>query len=407
MTSDPCRSPLPSPTRAAGLARLRDFVGDAGRAYASLRNHDLPGHPHVSRLSAHVRHRLVTEEEVLATVLGRHSRAAAEKFVQEVYWRTYWKGWLERRPSVWTGYRAGVLRGLDRVAAETGLRDRWQAACTGETGIDAFDHWARELVQTGYLHNHARMWFASIWNFTLRLPWELGADLFLRHLADGDPASNTLGWRWVAGLQTPGTTYLARADNIARYTEGRFSPRGLATEALPVEGPPNPPAGPMPCGGAWDPDLRTGLLLTEDDLSPGFLTARGLLPSGIGLLACDDARSPLDTAAPVRAFTSAAIADMAARQAGGPDALAGPWRGDDAVDAAFDWASGFRQIVMPWAPTGPARDRVDALARRLDAAGIPLVRVLRDHDAAAWPHATHGFFRFREKIPTLLSRHSA
>ena len=60
------------------------------------------------------------------------------------------------------------------------------------TGIEGFDDWARELVDTGYMHNHARMWFASIWIFTLRLPWALGADFFLRHLLDADAASNTL-----------------------------------------------------------------------------------------------------------------------------------------------------------------------------------------------------------------------
>ncbi len=78
-------------------------------------------------------------------------------------------------------------------------------------------------MATGYLHNHARMWFASIWIFTLRLPWELGADFFLRHLLDGDPASNTLSWRWVGGMQTMGKTYLARADNIATL-HGRAVP---------------------------------------------------------------------------------------------------------------------------------------------------------------------------------------
>ncbi|MCK7502530.1 MAG: hypothetical protein MZW92_81430 [Comamonadaceae bacterium] len=85
------------------------------------------------------------------------------------------------------------------------------------------------------LHNHARLWFASLWIFTLELPWALGADFFLRHLLDGDPASNTLSWRWVVGLQTPGKIYLARADNIARFTAGRFpAVTGLATAARPL-----------------------------------------------------------------------------------------------------------------------------------------------------------------------------
>ena len=160
-----------------------------GRAYASERNYDRPGHEDVSRLSPYLRHRIVTEEEVLQAALVRHSASAAEKFIQEVYWRTYWKGWLEMRPSVWTMYQADVTAALNRVQTEGGLRAEWEAACRGATGIDAFDHWARELVETGYLHNHARMWFASIWIYTLNLPWALGADFFLRHLLDGDPAS--------------------------------------------------------------------------------------------------------------------------------------------------------------------------------------------------------------------------
>ena len=190
------------PTRTAALERLARFLPHAGRDYARLRNHDLPGHPHVSQLSPYLRHRVLTEDEVLVSVLSRWSLSSSEKFVQEVVWRAYFKGWLERRPDVWTDYRAGVAAAWNRVQTEAGLRRAWEAACRGETGIDAFDTWARELVATGYLHNHARMWFASMWCFTLELPWQLGADFFLRHLLDGDPASNTLGWRWVAGLHT-------------------------------------------------------------------------------------------------------------------------------------------------------------------------------------------------------------
>ena len=206
------------PTRTAALERLSAFVPLAGRAYAAQRNYDRPGHDDVSRLSPYIRHRILTEEEVLRAVLGRHSLSAAEKFVQEVFWRTYWKGWLEQRPTVWSDYRRGLNGARNRIATEGGLRADWEAACRGDTGISAFDHWAKELADTGYLHNHARMWFASIWVFTLNLPWELGADFFMRHLLDADAASNTLSWRWVAGLQTVGKNYVARASNISKYT---------------------------------------------------------------------------------------------------------------------------------------------------------------------------------------------
>jgi len=83
------------PTRAAALERLQNFTPPkAERDYARLRNFDLgPGHhTHVSGLSTYLRHRLIAEEEAIAAVTGRHSRLASEKFLQEVIWRTYWKG---------------------------------------------------------------------------------------------------------------------------------------------------------------------------------------------------------------------------------------------------------------------------------------------------------------------------
>ena len=106
------------------------------------------------------------------------------------------------RPSVWSEYQSDLKRLEDQIMTQSGLRRSWEMACEGNTEIDCFDFWAKELKETGYLHNHSRMWFASIWIFTLNLPWQLGADFFLRHLLDGDPASNTLSWKWVAGLQT-------------------------------------------------------------------------------------------------------------------------------------------------------------------------------------------------------------
>lgn len=383
------------PARAAGLDRLRRFVPQAGADYARRRNHDLgrDAHEGVSQLSPWIRRRLITEEEVLAAVLGRHSARAAEKFVQEVVWRSYWKGWLEMRPSVWTAYRAGVLRALDRVATEGGLRRDWEAACRGETGLDAFDAWARELVETGYLHNHARMWVASIWVFTLRLPWELGADFFLRHLLDGDPASNTLSWRWVAGLQTQGKTYLARASNIETYTGGRFRPEGLAPSAPPLEGPPHPPVGPVPCSDGIDPAAPTGLLLTEEDLAPGFVFEAGVRPRATAFLSRTAGLSPLAVAPHVGAHVRGAMEDTAARWA----ERLGPvtWLG--AADEIASWAAreGLTQIVTPWPCTGP-------VAEALDGTGVR--RIVRPWDAAAWPHATHGFFRFKNHIPALLGQ---
>lgn len=405
------------PTRAAGLARLADFVPRAGRAYAAERNTDHgPGdRTNVSTLSPWVRHRLVTEREVVAAVLERHSLSSAEKFVQEVYWRTYWKGWLERRPSVWTRYAASIAPTLDGLSAAE--RATYDDAVAGRTGIDGFDHWARELVETGYLHNHARMWFASIWIFTLRLPWQLGADFFLRHLLDGDPASNTLSWRWVAGLQTIGKTYLATADNIARYTDGRFRPRGLATVAHAVDDDaPVPPAGPAPVPEPLPRATRVALLLHEDDLHTESLPALPPEVTVLGVAAptAGEPRSPLaaTAAAPAR-FTAAALADGLTRAAAHHSTSGSASNGSAAPaehladlhpDTVIAWlrSLGAEALLTPHAPVGPTRDRLDALAAALRAEGIPLHRQLRGWDARAWPHAHRGFFPFKERIPALL-----
>lgn len=390
------------PTRTAALERLHRFVPHAARDYAARRNYDLgrDGHTGVSTLSPYLRARLLTEAEVLETVLNRHSPAAAEKFIQEVFWRTYWKGWLELRPGVWTQYRTALKQRLDDVQTQSGLRDEWAAACAGETDIECFNAWAQELVQTGYMHNHARMWFASIWIFTLRLPWELGADFFLRHLLDGDPASNTLSWRWVAGIQTPGKTYLARTSNISKYTEGRFAPKWqLAGVAIALNAPPVPAPLALPDSAHATPTPRTGLILHDEDFSPGFVLDRGIAPVATAVISTRAALSPLAIAPHVSTFSLGAANDVVRRFDG---RLGDVSQIDANATALASWAraADVDQIVTPYAPVGPAADLLRALARTDGAP--PVHQIRRDYDSRAWPHATHGFFRFKEKIPGLL-----
>ncbi|WP_242089040.1 FAD-binding domain-containing protein [Curtobacterium sp. DN_7.5] len=394
------------PTRAAGLDALHDFVPRAGADYRRDRNHDLgPSRTNVSGLSPYIRHRLVTEAEVVDAVLDRHSLHAAEKFVQEVFWRTYWKGWLEQRPEVWRRYRAEV-----RELLAGDLPDGYEDAVAGRTGIDAMDAWARELVDTGYLHNHVRMWFASIWVFTLGLPWQLGADFFLRHLLDGDAASNTLSWRWVAGLQTRGKTYLATTENIARYTDGRFAPTGLATDARALDEEPFPPATPIPDD--EEPSAvgsRVGLLLHEEDLEPASLLAQlgsSAPPLAAAAVVADaSSRSPAGASSLVRDFTAGAVADTAARTHDA-DGGAATVLGSAGAAAVLDWAATARldSVLVPYAPVGPVQERLDALRPALDGAGVRLVAVRRRWDSRAWPFASRGFFPFKERIPGLVRR---
>lgn len=367
----------------------------AGRAYAAGRNHDLAqdGTGAVSQLSPYLRHRLISEIEVALAVLDHHDHASCEKFIQEVFWRTYWKGWLEMRPSVWSAYRAEVQAGLNRLQTEAGLRANFDTACRGETDIECFNVWSQQLVSTGYLHNHARMWFASIWVFTLRLPWALGADFFMRHLLDGDAASNTLSWRWVAGLQTKGKTYLATPENIEKFTHGRFrpAPGSLAREAVPLEGPDHPPPTPQPELAASLDGVPTGLLIHEDDMLGGF----DALPhdGAIATLTCTDQRSPLAVSAPVRAFAHQALAGAAHNAAA-----------CNTIEDVLAWATRetLDQIVTPYAPVGPTSEALRRLDRALSEHGITLTRVQRPYDSLCWPNATKGFFPFKANIPDFL-----
>ncbi len=381
-------------SRTAALARLRDFAPVAGAQYARLRNIDRgPGdHQHVSRLSAALRRRLISEDEVVGAVLNQHGLAGAEKFVSEVFWRTYWKGWLEQRPSVWEGYLQAVARQEERQDRSTALTRRHSDAVDGRSGIDCFDAWATELRETGYLHNWARMQFASIWIFTLGLPWELGAAHMLSQLIDGDPASNTLSWRWVAGLHTAGKTYLADPDRITAMTHGRFSPQGLARRALvPADSIAIPPASLPRAAVRPDVDTSTLLLLTAEDLSLETLPLADTLP--VTALAFVPGESDGDRIALTDAL------ERAARR--WPDAPVIDALTADGLSTAT--SLGCRQIVTGFAPVGPIADKMALLRVAAAEEGLRLTEHLRGWDARAWPHCRKGFFALKEKIPMLLS----
>ena len=393
-------------TRAAGEAQLLGFVPRMGRRYASGRNYDRgPGrHSAVSTLSPYLRRRLVLEQDVVAAALAEHGAEGAEKFVQEVLWRGYFKGWLERRPGIWTSYLEGLAQDFTQVDADRRLRRQLSAAEAGETGLACFDAWAQELVETGYLHNHARMWFASVWIFTFKLPWRLGADFFYRHLLDGDPASNTLSWRWVAGLHTRGKTYQARAWNIAKYTDQRFTPRDteLATEAqaLTAEEPDGlPPASPLREPVAPEPGLPTLLLITEEDCRVEDFDLGALDVRAAATLSASHLRSSLPVGEVVRAFEDAALVDAATRSGFEATPLQAT-----SVDALSGLAvhRGIRQIVTPYVPEGPLRDWLRGNEPALAQAGMRFCELRRDWDTAVWPHATAGFFKVKQRIPEIL-----
>ena len=218
-------------SRAKAIEKLNHFVENNLTDYSKLRNFDLgpEGRSNVSCLSPYITHGIISEKEIIKKSLDKFSFAKNEKFIQEVLWRTYWKGWLELRPNVWNDY----LIELKKIREDFKNNKEYLNAIEGKTNIECFNYWVNELKENNYLHNHARMWFASIWIFTLELPWQLGAEFFMQHLYDGDAASNTLGWRWVAGIQTQGKHYLASEWNIKKFTNNRFQNIKLNENAPP------------------------------------------------------------------------------------------------------------------------------------------------------------------------------
>jgi deoxyribodipyrimidine photo-lyase len=380
------------PTRAAGLHRLEHFAPHTGRHYASFRNTDegTGERANVSMLSPYLRFRMITEEEVLKAVLQHDTLETAEKFIQEVFWRAYFKGHLETRPQIWTTYLAELAE-LDTTQSD------YRAAITGNTGIDCFDHWVGELQSTGYLHNHARMWFASIWIFTLKLPWQLGADFMYRHLIDGDPASNTLSWRWVGGLHTKGKTYLARADNISRYTNDRFHPKGLATRALPLEECHDWDAPMLPPAISQWPEGAFGMLVTSEDLH----ISAPARPSHVAIPAQSTAKPGGAESDLARAFRADALDNAAGEM--GTDVVRIPTLSADAV---LHWCERERlhTVAVAYAPVGPEADALTAIEHHLAQHDISLVRVRRHYDTLTWPHTTKGFFALKNQLASILDK---
>lgn len=394
-------------TREAALAAAREFAPRAGQDYALHRNEVVPGHAQVSRLAAAVRVRLISEAELTQIALEAHGDLSrCQKFVQEVQWRQYWRSWLELRPSVWDDYRR------ERDTARHDLTGEARALLAqierGASGVAPMDAFARELVQTGYLHNHARMWFAGFWIHAAGLPWQLGCDFFERHLCCACPASNTLSWRWVAGLQTRGKAYLARRSNLEKYCDAAYlepgdglhrleepQPAPLAPETLPT------PAAPhyeleLPAGGA-----ARGIWISEDDLAPETsllraLNARAVAVSLLGALPESETSNGLR-----RRFRRDATADAARRA---QEVWNAPSTEFDAPDsgvlaaqiAAWATRNELKTVVALKPFVGPSGDALPALHRALAEQGVALHLLRRAEDARLFPFASAGFFRFWE-----------
>ncbi len=394
-------------TREAALNSLEGFIARAGKQYAATRNYDYgPDHrKNVSGLSPFVSRRMISEAEIIGAVLERHSPSGAQKFIQEVMWRTYWKGWLELRPRVWIDYLLAVQRQKQAFDDDQALAVSYEEAISAQTGIECFDAWVDELVETGYLHNHARMWFASIWIFTLNLPWELGADFFFRHLLDADAASNTLSWRWVAGLHTKGKTYAASASNIYRYTEGRFNPVGqLEKHTAPRQEDHNYQIGLYDFGAIdIENSADDGLLILHEDMTPECSELSNYTFRRIVICSSDTISEECDLSPVVRRFSRAATDDCRQRveehYQTGVSVVAD-------IDEIVAWCQReeVKRVIAFRPCQGPWRPYADKLSHELSNIHVEFVQLRRAWDKELHPHARSGYFAFKKSIPTMLKK---
>jgi deoxyribodipyrimidine photo-lyase len=207
-----------SPTHSA-VRSLIDAIDP--EAYARTRNF-LDGA--VTCLSPYITHGIVSVPDILASVHKRQPLQPQHKLVYEFGWREYFRHvWRKRGEGIFSSLHPGPLT------------DEAYTTCVpfdireGATGVPVIDKAIHTLYQTGYLHNHARMWLASYAVHVRKVHWRAGADWLYGHLLDGDLASNHLSWQWVAGT---GSTkpYLFNADNVARYAPEEWNSFGTIVD---------------------------------------------------------------------------------------------------------------------------------------------------------------------------------
>ena len=371
-------------TRAKAIEKLNHFIENNLTDYSKLRNFDLgpQGRSNVSCLSPYITHGIVSEKEIIKKSLDKFSFTKNEKFIQEVLWRTYWKGWLELRPNVWDDY----LIELKKIREDFKDNKEYLSAIEGKTNIECFNYWVNELKENNYLHNHTRMWFASIWIFTLELPWQLGAEFFMKHLYDGDAASNTLGWRWVAGIQTQGKHYLASEWNIKKFTNNRFQNIKLNENAPPKISEKTYSIIRQDFSNPQDIE-RKNLVVFENNLSFEITDFKENNFKKIYIVAVKNENRAIKLSEKAVKFKSLLINDQQQRLK------------DNSIECEVIDINEIKNIENCYGLYPTVGENLDYL----NSNNIKLDFLYRDLDRLSWQYCNKGFFNFKNYIPKIIS----
>ena len=369
-------------SRNGALKKLENFINTELPNYNFKRNFDLgpEDKSNVSCLSPYISHRLITEYEVAKIVLAKFPYQKVEKYIQEIFWRVYWKGWLELRPQVWSDFTED-LKALKED-------DNYKKAINGETQIKCFNDWVNELKENNYLHNHTRMWFASIWIFTLNLPWQKGAEFFMKHLFDGDAASNTLSWRWVAGLQTKGKHYVAQAWNISKFTNNKYQNVKLNENALPLTD--NREYKLSPINLDYDDNANENLLVFENELNLENHKLKNYKNIYLILLTNEVRKIKLEKK--VLDFKTQIINDQKKRLDQIKVINETELQSSAKETISFD-------VIHP--SIGENYSYLNSLRKKLN---LKLSFILNEEDKFSWQFSNKGYFNFKNNIPNILSK---
>ena len=371
-------------SRAKAVDKLNQFVENNLSEYSKLRNFDFgpDKRSNISCLSPYITHGILNELEIIDKSLKKFSFAKNEKFIQEVLWRTYWKGWLELRPNVWSDY----LIELNNLRNKFKDNQNYLNAIEGKTDLECFNQWVNELKENNYLHNHTRMWFASIWIFTLELPWQLGAEFFLKHLYDGDAASNTLGWRWVAGIQTQGKHYLASEWNIKKFTNNRFQNIKLNESAPPKVSEKSYPLIKREFNNPQNIEDEN-LLIFENNLSFEITDFKENKFKKIYLVSNNNKNRSIKLSEKLEKFKSLLMEDQKQRLK------------DKSIDCEAIDISEIKNIENYYGLYPAVGENLDYL----NSNNIRINFLYRNLDQLAWQYCNKGFFNFKSYIPKIIS----
>ena len=360
----------------------KNFLSTKIKDYSSLRNYDYGPleKNYVSKISPFVTHRVLLEYQLLKDIESKFKGNFVNKFIEEVYWRIYWKGVLENKPCIWENFITKKVENYD-------LND-YKMAVNGETNISYFNSWVKELKKYNYLHNHTRMWFASTWIFTLGLPWELGAKFFFKYLYDGDAASNLLSWRWVGGLQTKGKRYFFSPQNLKKFSNGRFSVKNISNQDILLED----DFELIFSNDIYQSNMQkssTNLIMFENDLHENSLKNIISKYQNVFLIELDKKHRRIEISDAVAQFKQN-LRDEFLMKFSNVEIISSLKLKDILKETSSV------DLIYPF-----IGDNYDFIKRFQEDNKLTVKNLVRPEDLFAWKFAKRGFFKFKENIPAI------